>query len=491
MKEYRARMGLLIGLVGALLLMGLTIGANHAIARAAGAGCPAGGMPPPGGACVEGIPHFDHVFTIIGENKSRDEIFYPGYISATNTITPDTPPMDTMPITSNTPNPYLNSLVPKGAFLRYYYGAGHFSFDNYLALTLGQTPNPTTQDDCPNYASCLREEAISPTQQGGPNGGYSIADQLEARGYTWKGYMDDMPAPCTHADPGDLTGTDPYVGGNALGDYADRHDPFIYLPPIESKQARCDDHVVPYTDTVRGFAADLANNTVPNYSFITPSTCNDGHDVPFCGPLQHNKLGGLAAFDQWLRGNVPSIMTFMNADAAAGKNDILFVVFDESDIRDKLGQPYPNNDFGTPPSSTAIDPVDLEACCAGGDTAAGVPPGGGLIGAVALSPLIKPGTISDTQYDHAALLRTVEDSFGLAYLGDANAPACTSTLFVACERPINDIFQPSGASGGGPPTTTPEPGSGALYTTGVGALLALLLYTRRRARWAAARAREL
>jgi len=476
--------GFLMGLVGTLLLTGLGLAARStATVHAAATGCPAGAVPPPGSAaCIEGIPHFDHVFIVIGENKSRDEIFYPGYISATNTITSGAPTMATQPVTSNTPNPYLNSLVPQGAFLRYYYGAGHFSFDNYLALTLGQTPIPTTQDDCPNYASCLRQEAISPTQQGGPNGGYSIADQLEAHGYSWKGYMDDMPAPCTHASATDLTGTDPYVGGNALGDYADRHDPFVYLPPIEGDGTRCADRVVPYTDTVHGFAADLANSSVPNYSFITPSTCNDGHDVPFCGPLQGGKLGGLVAFDQWLRGNVPPIMTYMSADAARGRKDILFVIFDESDIRDKLGQPYPNNDFGTPPTAANIDPVDLEACCTGGDAAAGLPPGGGLIGAVALSPLITPGTVTDTQYDHASLLRTIEDSFSLPYLGDANAPPCTAVLVRACERPMADLFAPAGAGGGSPPTTTPEPDTAALYATGLISLAALLLYRRRRAR---------
>lgn len=166
-------------------------------------GCPVGATPPPGRAtCVEGIPHFSHVITVVLENKSRDQVWYPGYISATDTITPGTPPMDTMPITSNTPNPYLNALVPTGAFMQDYYGAGHFSFDNYLALTLGQTPNPTTQDDCPNFYSCVQAEmnpAYTPGSGASPAGGVSVADQLERNGYTWKGYMDAMPTPCTHA----------------------------------------------------------------------------------------------------------------------------------------------------------------------------------------------------------------------------------------------------------------------------------------------------
>ena len=79
---------------------------------------------------------------------------------------------------------------------------------------------------------------------------------------------------------------------------------------------------------------------------------------------------------------------------------------------------------------------DAAACC--GETAgfsAGHPnvplpgrtgPGGGRIGAVLLSPLIKPGTVSTVPYNHYSLLRTIEDIFGLPYLGDAALPQVRS-----------------------------------------------------------------
>jgi Phosphoesterase family len=53
-------------------------------------------------------------------------------------------------------------------------------------------------------------------------------------------------------------------------------------------------------------------------------------------------------------------------------------------------------------------------------------PGGGGIGAVLLSPLIKPGTVSTMDYNHYSLLRTVEDIFGLPHLGDAAMPQVRS-----------------------------------------------------------------
>jgi len=49
-------------------------------------------------------------------------------------------------------------------------------------------------------------------------------------------------------------------------------------------------------------------------------------------------------------------------------------------------------------------------------------PGGGRVGAVALSPFIKPGTKTAVTYNHYSLLKTVERIFGLPLLGDATQP---------------------------------------------------------------------
>jgi hypothetical protein len=56
----------------------------------------------------------------------------------------------------------------------------------------------------------------------------------------------------------------------------------------------------------------------------------------------------------------------------------------------------------------------------------GTGPGGGLIGAIALSPFIKPGTVSTVDYNHYSLLRSIEQIFGLSYLGDAAMPQVRS-----------------------------------------------------------------
>ena len=48
--------------------------------------------------------------------------------------------------------------------------------------------------------------------------------------------------------------------------------------------------------------------------------------------------------------------------------------------------------------------------------------GGGDVGAVLLSPCIKPGTVSQTPYNHYTMLRSIEDIFGLPHLGYAQLP---------------------------------------------------------------------
>jgi phosphatidylinositol-3-phosphatase len=59
-------------------------------------------------------------------------------------------------------------------------------------------------------------------------------------------------------------------------------------------------------------------------------------------------------------------------------------------------------------------------------TTSGLRHGGGVVGALLLSPLIKGGTTSQEPYNHYSLLRTVEDVFGLSHLGYAALPAVTA-----------------------------------------------------------------
>jgi hypothetical protein len=160
--------------------------------------------------------------------------------------------------------------------------------------------------------------------------------------------------------------------------------------------SQCAAHVV----NLDVLATDLRSiATTPNYSFITPNLCHDGHD-PRC---DDGAAGGLAGINGFLEKWVPRI----TRSPAFRKDGLLVVTFDESD--------------GSPPDG-------FDACCGekplpGAAEAPGFRgPGGGRVGAVVLSPFVQAGTVTTVPYNHYSLLRTVEDIFGVGHLGYAAEP---------------------------------------------------------------------
>jgi hypothetical protein len=334
----------------------------------------------PGAAAARAAQPIRHVFVIVLENEDAATTFGPG-----------------------SPAPYLaTTLTARGAFVPGYYGIGHNSLDNYLAMVSGQAPTLATQADCPVFADVLPGTPAAGGQVLGQGCVYpaavkTVADQLEARGLSWKGYMEDMGADplrdngttCAHPAIGapDLT-----QQASATDQYATRHNPFVYFHSIIDRPAACAARDVGL-DRLSG---DLASApATPNLSLIVPDLCHDGHDATCAdgGP------GGLPAADAFLRTWVPRI----TASPAFRRDGLLAIVFDEAagDSSACCGeQPGPN----TP---------------APGGQSGG--PGGGRTGAVLLSPAIAPGTTTSREYNHYSLLRSVEDLFGLPRLGYAGA----------------------------------------------------------------------
>jgi hypothetical protein len=56
---------------------------------------------------------------------------------------------------------------------------------------------------------------------------------------------------------------------------------------------------------------------------------------------------------------------------------------------------------------------------AGGETFG---PGGGRVGAILLSPFIRPGSVLQKSFNHYSLLRSTEDLLGLGHIGYADTP---------------------------------------------------------------------
>ena len=333
-------------------------------------------------AAQETLPPIRHVFVLILENQSYRLTF-----------------------ASRSAAPYLARTLPaRGALLTHYYAIGHASLGNYIALVSGQAPNSATQLDCSTFAD-FRAGAPGLDAHGQlrgvgcvyPRFVKSLPDQLEAAGLSWRAYMEDMgknpareSATCGHVPLNAPETTNLASRGDQ---YAAKHNPFVYFHSIIDDQARCDAHVV----NLERLPQDLANAaTTPNYTFITPNLCSDGHD-PQC---IDGSTGGLAAIDAFLRKWVPLI----EAAPAFLADGMLVITFDESD---------------------GVGAEGSSACCGerplpGARFQPGFSgPGGGRVGAIVLSKFVKPGTVSAVPYNHYSLLRTVEAIFALPYLGYA------------------------------------------------------------------------
>jgi hypothetical protein len=406
------------GLVAALALGGLVIGASlPAAAKSHGDAVVRAALPP---------GKINHVFVIELENEGYQTTFGPDSVAT-----------------------YLNgTLRREGELLQNYYAIGHDSLDNYIAEVSGQSPTEDTQADCADngfaYANVEPgtpdpDQSVNPGQVDGegciyPRSVQTIANQLDAK-YppnrtthvaAWRAYEQDMGnTPSRDGGVTDPTGgtdcahpalgaTDTAEVATPVDQYTTRHNPFVWFHSIIDNVAECDANVVPLgTLGANGkplpaghLAADLrSEKSTPRFAFITPNLCSDGHDGTCAGTNStRGHVGGLTGADQFLQAWVPLLL----ASPAYKHGDMLVVVtFDEADV-DQSDPTYAASCCGevTGPNTHAPGNAGLAT-----DTA----PGGGQIGALLLnSKYITPGSTDTTGfYNHYSALRSYEDLLGL------------------------------------------------------------------------------
>jgi hypothetical protein len=197
---------------------------------------------------------------------------------------------------------------------------------------------------------------------------------------------------CVHPDPNQRDNTQ---SASAESQYAARHNPFVYFHSIiDGPSCKQNDVDLSQLET------DISQaSTTAEYNFITPDLCSDGHDDTCADPKQKAGYDGINGFlSEW----VPKIL------ASPGYKDdgLLVVSFDEAE-----------ND-----ASSCCGEQSSNTPNAGGEMPGS---GGGKVGAVLVSPFIKPGTVDKTPYNHYSFLRTSEDLFGLPHLGYAGVNGLT------------------------------------------------------------------
>ena len=232
--------------------------------------------------------------------------------------------------------PNLNGLISNGALATNYYANSHPSIGNYFMLTTGQL---LTTDD-----SSRKVWDVD-----------NIARHMLAANVPFRIYAEGI--------------SQGYVGGNT-GAYLIRHNPYAMLSDIADNPQVANQTIWPFSQ----FATDLANGTLPEFSYIVPDVNDDAHN------------GSPHQADLWLQTNV--VIPLSNSPAFATDGDGLLVIdFDEADDSDDTN-------------------------------------GGGRIACVFWGPVAKTGytQTSTTLYQHQSMLRTLMDELGLS-----NPPAAAAT----------------------------------------------------------------
>lgn len=252
--------------------------------------------------------------------------------------------------------PYINSMAERYGLATSSYGQSHPSLPNYLELLSGSTQGVT--DDGTQYSFA----------------GPTLVDQLAQQGIGWRAYMESMPSAC-------------FTGGSS-GEYAKKHDPFMYFRSITQNQSQCQ-NVVPLS----AMRTDLASPQAPDFIWVTPNLCDDGHDC------------STATADSWLQTHLSPVLS----SPWFRQNGVVIVTWDEGS--------------------------DDSGCCGGAD--------GGRIATIVITANQQQHLTSAQAVDHGGTLRTIERLYGLPPLGDA-ACTCSGDL-----TPLMVAAQPA-------PTTTPS-----------------------------------
>jgi phosphatidylinositol-3-phosphatase len=295
------------------------------------------------------LKNFQHVFIIMMENTGFKSLI------------------------GNPNAPFINSVAATNGLATNYTGVSHPSQPNYIAATSGALNGVFNDNDITIDV---------------PN----IVDQIEGSGRTWKAYMQSFSLCSKPTD---------HACGNQL--YERKHNPFISYKDVQTNPVR----VAKIVDFSQ-FSTDLANNSVPAYSWISPDQCHDMHGraATPSDPCDFSQVQSLIATgDTFLSQTVSAIM---NSRAWTG-NSVIFITWDESDF------PF----------------SDTSGCC---DAVPGA--GGGHVVTLTISHSDHSARTSSVAYNHYSMLSTIEGGWSLGCLA--------FTCDTANVPPMSDLVGPKG-----------------------------------------------
>ncbi|HET7460742.1 MAG TPA: alkaline phosphatase family protein [Longimicrobium sp.] len=300
------------------------------------------------------MPAFRRIVIVMFENASRDTVLA---------------------------NQYMRDLRKQGVWLSSSHGVTHPSQPNYIALTGADTLGFNSDD--PGWVTWVDHSNYPPTTI------KSIVDLIEAQGLTWKAYAEDLDLadqeakagidpPYTQKYPDGIFTPYPAAPPGGSGLFARKHVPFLSYPNIVAKE-----NVRELIVDFEQFQTDIANDALPEFSFVVPNLLNDGHNGPgHSNPFDRQNIANIQNFLQ----NI-----FLKDDPISSypPETLIVLTFDEA---------YP-----------VIAPYNIYTL---------------LIG-----DMLQAGTVRTEPYNHYSLLRSIEINFGLGSLG-RNDVAATPYWFL-------------------------------------------------------------
>lgn len=271
------------------------------------------------------VPPLDRVIVVMMENTNYADVFHTvgGGVAVDATM------------------PFFASLARNGVILDNIWGAYHPSDQNYVAMVAGDTYafGPVYY---PDFNLKVKH----------------LGDLLEAKGKSWRAYVQDMKTPCALESSG--------AGRHS---YSPDDQPFAHFANVIGDQSRCTAHLRDLGD----FEAAIADNALPSFAWVAANNWWDGEgawerdrDVAFSNARQ----------DQFLR---TTLKLLIESEAWRQSRSLLIVTWDESD-----GWGWPDNHIPTI-----------------------------LVG----SPgLLRAGTVLQEHVDHYDLLRTIETALRIGGL---------------------------------------------------------------------------
>jgi hypothetical protein len=169
-------------------------------------------------------------------------------------------------------------------------------FEAYLAHTYAVATNDYSVHHYSIPAYLAATSGIDP-------GGFSVysavnlGDLAGGADRTWAAFEQSMPQVCDRTT-------------NWTDGYDADHNPFVMFKDIGGNTSRCDAHDLTWSS----WTSDVASNSIPNYSFITPNTTDDDHN------------SSIPVGDAWLKSWLSPLVN----DSAIFSNTAFLLSYDES-----------------------------------------------------------------------------------------------------------------------------------------------------------------